>query len=58
MILTVEDLQVASYEIEYTLENPMPFKDFVECVVSNEKSHVSKQDLALSNTKIENTLHK
>ena len=42
MILTVKDLQVESYEdeevlIEYTLANPIPFKDVVECVVNNEK---------------------
>ena len=37
VILTVKDLQVESYEdeevlIEYTLANPIPFKDVVECV--------------------------
>ena len=36
VILTVKDLQVESYEdeevlIEYTLANPIPFKDVVEC---------------------------
>ena len=58
VILTVKDLQVESYEdeevlIEYTLANTIPFKDVVECVV-NEKAHLTKEDLALSNTKIEN----
>ena len=32
----------------------MPFKDVVDCVVNNEKVHLTKEDLALSNTKIEN----
>ena len=59
VILTVKDLQVESYEdedilIEYTLENPIPFKDVVKCVVNDEKVHLTKEDLALSNTKIEN----
>ena len=59
VILTVKDLQVESYEdeevlIEYTLANPIPFKDVVECVVNDEKVHLTKEDLALSNTKIEN----
>ena len=59
MILTVKDLQVESYEdeevlIEYTLANPIPFKDIVECVVYDEKVHLTKEDLALSDTKIEN----
>ena len=59
MILTVKDLQVETYEddvvlIEYTLANPIPFKDVVECVVDDEKVHITKEDLALSNTKIEN----
>ena len=59
MILTVKELQVESYEdeevlIEYTLANPIPFKDVVECVVNYEKVHLTKQDLDLSNTKIEN----
>ena len=40
--------------IEYTLPNPIPFKDVVECVVNNEKVHLTKEDLALSSTKIEN----
>ena len=58
VILTVKDLQVESYEdeevlIEYSLANPIPFKDVVECVVNDEKVHLTK-DLALSNTKIEN----
>ena len=59
MVLTVKDLQVESYEdeevlIEYTLANPIPFKDVVECVVNDEKVHLTKEDLALSNAKIEN----
>ena len=38
VILTVKDLHVESYEdeevlIEYTLANPIPFKDVVECIV-------------------------
>ena len=42
VILTVKDFQVESYEdeealIEYTLANPIPFKDVVECVVNDEK---------------------
>ena len=59
MILTVKDLQVESYEdeevlIECTLANPISFKDVVECFVNDEKVHLTKKDLALSNTKIEN----
>ena len=59
VILTVKDLQVELYEdeevlIEYTLANPIPFKDVVECVVNDEKVHLTKGDLALSNTNIEN----
>ena len=58
VLLTVRDLQVESYEdevlIEYTLANPIPFKDVVECVINDEKVHLTKEDLALSNTKIEN----
>ena len=58
VILPVKDLQLESYEdeevlIEYTLVNPIPFKDVVECVVNDEKVHLTK-DLALSSTKIEN----
>ena len=57
VILTVKDLQVESYEdeevlIEYTFANPVPFKDIVECVVNDEKVHLTKEDLVLSNTKI------
>ena len=42
VVLTVKDLQVESYEdgevlVEYTLANPIPFKDVVECVVKDEK---------------------
>ena len=59
VILTVKDLQVESYDdeevlIEYTLANPIPFKDVVECVVNDEKEDLTKDNLALSNTKIEN----
>ena len=59
VILTVKDLQTESYEdedvlIEYTLANSIPFKEVVECVVNAEKVHLTKEDLALSNTKIEN----
>ena len=59
VILTVKDLQVESHDdeeilIEYTLESPMPFKDIVDYVVNNEKVHLTKEDLALSNTKIGN----
>ena len=59
MILTVKGSQVEYYEdeevlIEYTLANPIPFKDVVECVVNGEKVHLTKEDLALSNTKIRN----
>ena len=59
VILTVKDLQVESYEdeevlIEYTLANPIPFEDVVEGVVNDEKVHLTKEDLALSNNKIEN----
>ena len=55
----IKDLQVYSNEdeevlIEYTLANPMPFKDVIDCVVNNEKVHLTKEDLALSNTEIEN----
>ena len=58
VILTVKDLQEESYKdkevlIEYTLANPIPFKDVIKCVVNDEKVHLTKEDLALSNTKIE-----
>ena len=58
VILTVKDLQVESYEdekvlIEYTLANAISFQDVVECV-NNERVHLTKEDLALSNTKIKN----
>ena len=57
MILTVKYFQVESYEeeevlIEYTLANPILFKDVVECIVNGEKVHLTKEDLALSNNKI------
>ena len=32
----------------------MPFMDVIDCVVLNEKVHLTKEDLVLSNTKIEN----
>ena len=59
MILTVKDTQVESYEdeevlTEYTFANPIPFKDVVQCVVNDEMVHLTKEDVALSNTKIEN----
>ena len=59
MILIVKDLQVESYKdeevlIKYTHANPIPLKDIVECVVNDEKVHLTKEDLALSNTRIEN----
>ena len=52
-------MQVESYEdeevlIEYPLAHPIPFEDVVECVVNDEKVHLTKEDLALSNTKFEN----
>ena len=54
VILTVKNLQMESYEdevmIEYTLANPIPLKDVVECVINDEKVHLTKEDLALSNT--------
>ena len=56
-------LQVELYEdeevlIEYTLANPMQFKDVVDCLVNDEKVHLTKEDLALSNTKLKIGLHK
>ena len=61
MILTLKDLQVGSYEEEkalneFTLANPMPFKDGVDCFSNNEKIHLSKEHLAVFNAKIENWL--
>ena len=58
---TVSDVLLSSYEdeevlIEYMLANPIPFKDIAECIVNDEKVHLTKEDLALSNTKIENWL--
>ena len=32
----------------------MSFKDVADCVVNNEKVHLTKDDLVLSNTNIEN----
>ena len=62
MILNVKDLQVEWYEdedvlIKYTLANPIPFKDVVECVVNDEKVHLTKEDLELANTKLKTGLH-
>ena len=59
VVLTVKDLQVESYEdeevlIEYTLANPIQFKEVVECVTNDEIVHLTKDNLALSNPKIEN----
>ena len=56
MILTVKGIHVESYEdeevlIEYTLANPIPFKDVVDCFVNNKKVHLTKEGLQLSNTK-------
>ena len=53
--MPAKDLHIESYEdvevlIEYTLASPMPFKDAVECVINNEKVHLTKEDLILSNT--------
>ena len=47
-------MRIEDILIEYTLANPIPFKDVVECIVNDEKVHLTKEDLALSNTKIEN----
>ena len=52
VILTVKDVQVESYEdeevlIEYTPANPIPLKDVVECVVTNEKVHLTHRDLCV-----------
>ena len=48
VIWTVKDLQVESYEdedilIEYTLKNPIPFKDVVEYDVNGEKVHLNQR---------------
>ena len=56
VILTVKYLQVESYEdeeilTEYTFVNPIWFKDVVDCIVNDEKVHLTIDDLALSNTK-------
>ena len=56
VILTVEGLWVESYEdkeelIKYTLANPIPFKDVVECV-NDERVHLTKDYLVLLDTKI------
>ena len=61
VILIVKDLQVGSCEdeevlIEYTLVNAIPFKYVVDCVVNNEIVLLTKEDMELSNTKIENWL--
>ena len=62
VILIVKDSQVESYEdeegfFEYTLANQIPFKDVVECVANDEEVHLTKEDLALSNTKIEKLVY-
>ena len=59
VIMTLNDLQVESYEdekvlIEYTLANPIPFKVVVECTVNSKNVQLPKEDLTLSNSKIEN----
>ena len=36
----------------------MQFKDVVDCLVNDEKVHLTKEDLALSNTKLKIGLHK
>ena len=36
----------------------MPFNDVVGCVANNEKVHLTKEDLGLSNTRIENCFTK
>ena len=38
--------------IEYTLVNAMLFKDVFDCAVNNERVHLTKEDLTLSNTKL------
>ena len=57
VILTVKVLHIESNEneevlTEYTLANQMSYKDVVDCDVNNEKVHLTKEDLALSNIKI------
>ena len=59
VILSVNNLQVEAYGdeevlIENTLANPMAFKVVVQFVVNNETGYLTKEDLALSNAKIEN----
>ena len=58
MLWLQKHLQVESYEdealTEYTLTHPMSFKEVVECVVNSKKMPFTKENLALSNTKIEN----
>ena len=59
VILTVKDLQMESYKdeevlIEYTLAKTISFKDAVESGTNDEKVYLTKEDLALPNTKIEN----
>ena len=62
MILTVKDLQVESYEdeevlIEYTLTNPIPFKDVVACVVNDEKVTQPKRIWLCQTPKLKIGLH-
>ena len=58
-MLSVKDLQVETNKdkeglIEYTLANPLPFKNVVCYVVNDEKVHLTRNGMASSNTKIEN----
>ena len=53
LILTIKD-EEEEVVIEYTLANPIPIKDVVECVVNNVKVHPNKRDLTLSSSEIEN----
>ena len=53
LLLVIKDLQVEPSEdeeglTEYTVVNPMPFKDVVEYIINNEKVYLTKEDLALS----------
>ena len=55
VIMTIKGLQVESYEgeevlTEYITQHLMPFKDVGECAVTNGKVHLTKENLALSNT--------
>ena len=62
VLLTVKDLQVESYEdeevlIEYILTNPIPFKEVVECVVNDEKVHLTKEELDCQTPELKIGLH-